>query len=180
MPSWVRTGLPFAVLAGAFELRSGIPAGASPDSSGPDIIGAMSTELFLDFIAIRMDGKTAAGLELTINLTTPDNGETFAIEVRNETMTNVEGFLHETPDLTLTINRTDLERIMMGRKTFIASIEDGTAKAEGDVDAISQIAATLTTFEIGFEVFPGTAPTRVASDLNRYEVPSESSSIRGE
>ena len=54
-------GLRNSFLAGAFELRSGIPEGASPDSSGPDIIGAMSTELFLDFVAIRMDSKIAGG-----------------------------------------------------------------------------------------------------------------------
>jgi len=173
-------GLRNSFLAGAFELRSGIPGGASPNTSGPDIIGAMSTELFLDFIAIRMDGKQAAGLEVAINLITPDNGEKFAIEVRNETMTNVEGFLHENPDLTLTINRTDLESIMLGQKSFIASIEDGSATAEGNVDVIGQIAATLTTFEIGFEVFPGTAREKVAGDLTPYAVADESSYIRGE
>ncbi len=166
-------GLRNSFLAGAFELRSGIPGGASPNTSGPDMIGAMSTELFLDFIAVRMDGKKAAGLDLTINLITPDNGEKFAVAVRNETMTNVEGFLHEEPDLTITIDRPDLENIMLGKKSFIASIEDGTAKAEGDVDVINKIASTLTTFEIGFEVFPGTARTEVARDLNPYEVPDE-------
>ena len=173
-------GLRNSFLAGAFELRSGIPAGASPNTSSPDMIGAMSTELFLDFIAIRMDGRKAAGLDLEINLITPDNGEKFAVAVRNETMTNVEGFLHENPDLTITIDRPDLENIMLGKKTFVASIEDGSAKAEGNVDAINQIATTLTTFEIGFEVFPGTAPTEVASDLNPYEVPDDSVYIHAE
>lgn len=36
-------------LAAAFELRSGIPTGASPKSSGPDMISAMTTELWLEF-----------------------------------------------------------------------------------------------------------------------------------
>ncbi|NIT13713.1 MAG: MBL fold metallo-hydrolase, partial [Candidatus Dadabacteria bacterium] len=39
-------GLRNSFLAGAFELRSGIPGGASPKTSGPDMIAAMSTELF--------------------------------------------------------------------------------------------------------------------------------------
>ena len=63
----------------------------------------MSTELCLDFIAIRMDSKKAEDFEFSMNLITPDNGETFAVEVNNATMTNVEGFLHENPDLTITI-----------------------------------------------------------------------------
>jgi alkyl sulfatase BDS1-like metallo-beta-lactamase superfamily hydrolase len=173
-------GLRNSFLAGAFELRSGIPEGASPDSSGPDIIGAMSTELFLDFIGIRMDSKKAEDLNFSINLITPDNGEKFAIELANATFTNVEGFLHDDPDLSITIDRSDLEVIMMGKKTFAASIEDGTAKAEGDVDILSQIAQTLVTFQIGFEILPGTAGPAGQVDLNPYEVQDEASYIRGE
>ena len=173
-------GLRNSFLAGALELRSGIPEGASPDSSGPDIIGAMSTELFLDFIAIRMDSKKAEDLKFSINLITPDNGEKFAIEVDNATMTNVEGFLHENPDLSITIDRSDLENIMMGKKSFAASIEDGTAQAVGNVDIIARLAQTLVTFEIGFEILPGTAGKAVAVDLNPYEVPAQTSNIRGE
>ncbi len=173
-------GLRNSFLAGALELRSGIPEGASPDSSGPDMIEAMSTELFLDFIGIRMDSKKAENMEFTINLITPDNGEKFAIELSNATFTNVEGFLNENPDLTITIDRSDLSNIMMGQKSFAASIEDGTAQVEGNVDILAQLAATLVTFEIGFEILPGTAGPAGKVDLNPYEVPVESSIIRGE
>jgi alkyl sulfatase BDS1-like metallo-beta-lactamase superfamily hydrolase len=38
-------GLRNSFLAGAYELREGIPEGASPKSSGPDVIRAMSTDL---------------------------------------------------------------------------------------------------------------------------------------
>ncbi len=55
-------------LAGAYELRSGIPTGASPKSGGPDMIRAMTTELWLDFLGIRLDSKKAEGNEFTINL----------------------------------------------------------------------------------------------------------------
>jgi alkyl sulfatase BDS1-like metallo-beta-lactamase superfamily hydrolase len=173
-------GLRNSFLAGAFELRSGIPGGASPDSSGPDMIQAMSTELFLDFIGVRMDSKKAENLEFSINLITPDNGEKFAIELANATFTNVEGFLNEDPDLTITIDRTDLEKIMMGQKSFAASIADGTAKADGDVGILAQLAETLVTFEIGFEILPGTAGPASQVDLNPYEVSEDSSLIRGE
>lgn len=174
-------GLRNSFLAGAFELRSGIPEGASPDTSGPDMIGAMSTELFLDFIGIRMDSKQAEALDdYSINLITPDNDEKFAIELSNATFTNVEGFLHEDPDLSITIDRSDLEMIMMGQKSFAASIEDGTAEAEGNVDILAQIAGTLVAFEIGFEILPGTAGPAGQVDLNPYEVQDEASYVRGE
>lgn len=174
-------GLRNSFLAGAFELRSGIPEGASPDSSGPDMIGAMSTELFLDFVGIRMDSKEAEALDdFTINLITPDNGEKFAIELSNATFTNVEGFLHDNPDLSITIDRTDLEQVMMGVKSFAASIEDGTAEAEGDVDILARLASTMVTFEIGFEILPGTAGPAGQVDLNPYEVADSSVLLSGE
>jgi len=174
-------GLRNSFLAGAFELRSGIPEGASPDSSGPDMVGAMSTELFLDFIGIRMDSKKAEALDsYEINLITPDNGEKFAIELSNATFTNVEGFLHDDPDLSITINRSDLENIMMGQKSFAMSIEDGTAQAEGNTDILAQIAETLVTFEIGFEILPGTAGPAGQVDLNPYEISDNSVQVSGE
>jgi len=173
-------GLRNSFLAAALELRSGIPEGSSPDSSGPDMIAAMSTELFLDFIGIRMDSKKAENMEFTINLITPDNGEKFAIELSNATFTNVEGFLNENPDLTITIDRSDLSVIMMGQKSFAASIADGTAQVEGDVDILAQLAATLVTFEIGFEILPGTAGPAGEVDLNPYEVAKDYVLIKGE
>ncbi len=155
------TGLRNAFLAGAYELRSGIPTGASPKTSGPDLVRAMSTELFLDFIGIRMDSKKAEALEFSINLVTPDNGEKFAIELSNATFTNVEGFQVANPNLPITINRSDLVQVMMGVKTLAAQIDDGTAKIEGDRRVLNQLASTLVDFELGFEILPGTkSPTQ--------------------
>jgi len=84
-----------AFLAGAFELRNGIPEGASPKSSGPDIIKAMETGLWLDFLGIRMVSDKAVGMEFKINLITPDNKEKYLIELSNSTLNNIEGFQAE-------------------------------------------------------------------------------------
>ena len=46
-------GLPNSYLAAAYELKTGIPEGETVDSSSPDVIRAMSTELFLNFLAQR-------------------------------------------------------------------------------------------------------------------------------
>ena len=57
----------------------------------------MSTELFLNFLGIRMDSRKAEGLRFTINLVTPDNGEKFIVELENATLTNIEGFQADEP-----------------------------------------------------------------------------------
>jgi alkyl sulfatase BDS1-like metallo-beta-lactamase superfamily hydrolase len=163
-------GLRNSFLAGAMELRSGIPQGASPNSSGPDVVRAMTTELFLNFIAIRMDSRKAEGMEFTINLITPDNGEKFVIELSDATLTNIEGYQADDADLTLTIDRSDLETVMMGKKTLMAQIDDGTAKARGDKSVLQKLGSTLAVFEMGFEIMPGTRGTTPEEDLNDYEV----------
>ncbi len=163
-------GLRNSFLAAAYELRSGIPQGEVVDSSSPDVIRAMSTELFLNFLAIRMDSRKAEGMRFTINLITPDNGEKFLIELANATLTNIQGYLAEKPDLTLTINRSDLEQTMMGAKTLEAQIADGTCKAEGDLSILKKLAATMVEFDPRFEILPGTHPDRTEfSQHNPYE-----------
>jgi len=149
-------GLRNSFLAATYELRTGIPQGETANTSSPDVIRAMSTELFLNFLGIRMDSRKAEGIRFTINLVTPDNGEKFVVELENATLTNIKGFLAEKPDLTLTINRSDLELTMMGAKTFEAQIADGTAKIQGNAGVLKQLASTMVEFDPRFEIMPGT------------------------
>jgi alkyl sulfatase BDS1-like metallo-beta-lactamase superfamily hydrolase len=76
-----------------------------------------------------MDPKKAAGLTYKINLVTPDNGEQYAIELANATLTNMKGFLAPTPDLTIIHKLRDL------MVTFTPDFEilPGTAPTERQV-----------------------------------------------
>ncbi|MGL4527663.1 MAG: alkyl/aryl-sulfatase, partial [Aestuariivirga sp.] len=162
-------GLRNSYLSGAYELRSGIPQGEAASSSSPDVIRAMSTELFLNFLGIRMDSRKAEGLRFTMNLITPDNGEKFIVELENATLTNIQGFLADKPDLTLTINRADLEQTMMGAKSLEDQIKDGTAKVEGDPTILAKLAATMVDFDPRFEVMPGTRQTAEVTAADPFE-----------
>jgi alkyl sulfatase BDS1-like metallo-beta-lactamase superfamily hydrolase len=136
-------------LAGAYELRNGIPTGASPKSSGPDMIRAMTTGLWLDFLGIRLDSSKAEGVEFVINLVTPDNGERYVVELSNSTLTNIEGFQAKDADLTVTINRSDLEKTMMGAVSFDDQIKAGKATLVGDRKPYEQLKGMLVQFDMG-------------------------------
>ena len=151
-------GLRNSFLNGAYELRSGLSLAEGTSSTTPDVIRAMPTELFLNFLAIRMDPRRAEGMRFTINLVTPDNGERFIVELANGTLTNIQGFQAARADLTLTINRANLEQVMAGQKTLEAQIADGTARVEGDVTVLTQLASLMVDFDPRFEVLPGTRP----------------------
>ncbi|MDH6302641.1 alkyl sulfatase BDS1-like metallo-beta-lactamase superfamily hydrolase [Polynucleobacter sphagniphilus] len=145
-------------LGAAYELRHGMPTGASPKSNGPDMIRAMTTELWLNSLAISMDGKKAAGMHFVINLSTPDNGEKFVVEMSNSALTNIKGQQAANPTLAITINRSDLEQVMGGQTTFDQLLAQGKAQFDGDRKAFDQLKSTLTVFKPDFELMPGTKP----------------------
>jgi alkyl sulfatase BDS1-like metallo-beta-lactamase superfamily hydrolase len=145
-------------LAAALELRSGIPDGSAPTSTGPDMVRALSTLQFLDYLGIRLDASLVGDAAFVMNLVTPDNGEQFVIELSNGTLTSLQGFGSPSPDLTLTINRSDLENAMTGVAPLQQQVADGTASLEGDASLLLTLAGALTQFEPNFAIMPGTAP----------------------
>ena len=145
-------------LGAAYELRNGMPAGVSPKSSGPDMIRAMSTELWLNSLAISMDSLKAADMKFTINLVTPDNGQKFVVEMSNSALTNISGQQAKNADLTITVNRSDLEKVMGGQTTFEALLKEGKVSFTGDRKPFDQLRSVLTRFTPDFEMMPGTKP----------------------
>jgi len=158
-------------LQGAYELRNGLPGGTPQRSTGPDVVRAMSTEMWLDFLGISMDPKKAEGLRFTINLVTPDNGEKYLVEMSNATLTNIKGQQAKNADLTITLNRSDLNMVMMGVTTFDDLIKAGKAKFEGDRKPFDQLRGLMVAFTPDFEILPGTAPRATAKGLKAFEMP---------
>ena len=168
-------------LAAAFELRNGFPEGNAHQLVNPEMVRAMSTELLLDFLAIRVDSQRAQDLQFTINLSTPDNGETFILELSNATLTSSKGFLLPNPDLAIELNRSDLETIMSGQTTLAALAAAGKAKLEGDPGVVQQLQSVLVQFSADFELLPGTRAPRQApgSAPEMFEQPEPASSAGG-
>jgi alkyl sulfatase BDS1-like metallo-beta-lactamase superfamily hydrolase len=71
--------------------------------------------------------------------------------------------------LTVTINRSDLEKTMMGAVDFDEQIKSGKAKLKGNREVYEQLKTMLVHFDLGFEIMPGTG----AKDLTREQKPFE-------
>ncbi len=166
-------------LAAAYELRNGIPTGASPKTAGPDVISAMTTDLWLDFLAIRLDSAKAEGHEFKINLITPDNGEKFVVELSNATLTSIAGYQADDADLTITLNRSDLEKTMMGAVSFDDQISSGKAQLKGNRDVYEQFKQMLVHFDLGFEIMPGTGKADLTPEQKPFEQEEPASSAGG-
>jgi linear primary-alkylsulfatase len=156
-------------LAGAYELRAGIPTGASPKGTGPDMIRGMTTGLWLDFLGVRLQSEQVEGQSFVINFVTPDNGEQFVVELSNGTLTNIQGQQAKQPTLTIMVNRADLEHVMMGKTRFDDLIAGGQAKLNGDRRPYDLLKGSLVQFDMGFEILPGTKARTETPKMNPFE-----------
>lgn len=143
-------------LGAALELRYGIPKGPPPKTFGPDLVKAMSTDKFLDFLGIRLDARKAEGLAFKINFVTPDNGEEYVLELSNSALTNIAGYRAADADLTIIINRSELDYFIMGKSSFPEFVQSGKAKLDGNPEVFAQLQSMLVNFDGRFAIMPGT------------------------
>ena len=83
------------------------------------------------------------------------------MELSNATLTNIKGQQAKNPDLTITLNRSDLNQVMMGVSSFDDLIKAGKATFDGDRKPFDQLRGLLVPFTPDFEILPGTAPLPV-------------------
>lgn len=143
-------------LVAAMELRNGYVASGAPVRLASDLMRGLTTQQFWEGVAIRVDSAKADALRFTLNFLTPDNGEKFVIEMSGGTLTCLAGFQSPRPDATMSINRADLEAVIMGRTTLAEQVQQGVAKVEGNAAVLMQLAGVLVVFDPQFEIMPGT------------------------
>lgn len=140
-------------LLGARELREGAPKGgaASAPIVGPEVVAAVPLDMFLDVLAIRVNGLKAQDLALNMNWVLSDDGARRKVTLINGVLNHFEGS-HATPAVTVTLARAQLAAI--ARKGL--SLADATAQqliaVEGDTAAFAQFLAVLESFAPMFAI----------------------------
>ena len=147
-------------LSSAQELRNGAPVIGAPRGTSPSLARAMTTAQWWDAVAIRVDSSKADAFNFTINFITADTGQRFVIEMSGGTLTSIEGYAAENADVTITMNRSDLETVIMGQATLASQLQAGIGSVEGNQGVLLQLVSVLVDFSPGFEVMPGTVQPR--------------------
>jgi alkyl sulfatase BDS1-like metallo-beta-lactamase superfamily hydrolase len=151
-------------LAGAKELRDGFQPGARIKSASPDVIRAMTTGLFLDYLGVRVDSKKAEGMRFTINLNLPDVKEKYLIEMSNATLTNIKDREATSPDLTMTMNRSDLNAMMAAQADLNSMVSSGRVKLDGNLAVLADLRSVVVDFNPAFQIMPGTVVGQTSVD----------------
>lgn len=143
-------------LSSAQELRYGAPAVAAPCGTSPSLARAMTTTQWWDAVATQVDSGLADGTDFTMNFSSPDTQQNFVVEMSGGTLTNIEGYLSDDADVTIIMDRSDLEMVIMGQETLGSQLQSGVGTVTGNQAVLLQLASVLVTFESSFEVMPGT------------------------
>jgi len=139
-------------LAAAQELRHGIPKNAKATKPGPDLIKAMSSGLIFDFLGVRLDSNKAQGKQLTINVMFPDRNQTFLLELNNSHLNNIEGVQSSAADVTVTVNRSDFDLMLLKQKSFKQLSQSGAMTFDGDAKAFVSLLMMLEEFPFWFNI----------------------------
>lgn len=143
-------------LSAAQELRNGMPRIPAPRGTSPGMARAMSTSQWWDAVAIRVDSELADGMEFTMNFLTPDTEQQFVVEMSGGSLTSIEGFQSTDADVTVSIDREDLNQVIMGNATLAELLLAGSGEVDGDAGVLSRLTSVLVDFAPGFEILPGT------------------------
>jgi alkyl sulfatase BDS1-like metallo-beta-lactamase superfamily hydrolase len=114
------------------------------------MVRSMSTDLFLDYLGMRLNGSEAGDRRITLGLTMPDVGESWTLMVRNGALSHHEGA--GDADATVTIDRDHLNDVILGVAPMTDQIERGTASVAGDPQALHDFIALLDGFEFWFDI----------------------------
>lgn len=139
-------------LSGAKELRNGVAKGAAPDTASPDTIRAMSTDLFFDYLGVKLNGDKAANTVLTLNFVFPDINENYVVELNNGSLHHIKGYQSNKADATITINREILNQIILKQKTVESTLTNNELKIAGNQDALQQLLSLIDNFDFWFNI----------------------------
>jgi len=139
-------------LTGAQELRGGVKKMATPNAVSPDIISNMTTDMFLDFLAVHLNGPRIDDKSYAYNLTFPDTKEQYLWTIKNGVMNYAKGKHSDRVDGSLTLNRTTLDDIALGKLKLGNLADTGEVKFDGDRAKFKQMLSNFDKFDFWFTI----------------------------
>lgn len=134
-------------LTGAQELRNGVMKPPISSTASPDIVRSMSMGMFLDYMAVQLNGPKAAGKVIRINFILPDIGEDYGVTVENGVLNRYDDTF-ENADASLTVDRTRFNEVVLGESEITDLLASGEARIEGNGEKFAEFLSLLDSFEL--------------------------------
>jgi alkyl sulfatase BDS1-like metallo-beta-lactamase superfamily hydrolase len=119
-------------LTGADELRHGVKKLATGNPSSADIIANMPSELLFGYMGVQLDATKADGKMLAVNWIFPDIKEKHALFLENSVLNHWPDHTEARADVTVTMDRATLTKVLTKRLSFEDSVKAGLVKFTGN------------------------------------------------
>ena len=119
-------------LTGADELRHGVKKLATPNAASFDIVASMPLELLFAYMGVQLDAKKADGKTLAINWILPDINEKHSLFLENSVLNHWPDYTDAKADVTVTVNRTTLTKVLTKQVSFDDAVKTGQVKFDGN------------------------------------------------
>lgn len=140
-------------LVAAQELRNGVPRDVpSLRVTSADALAAMDTGLLFDYLGVRLNAEKAEGEDLSINLVLPDRNEQYLLELKNSHLNNIKGVQKENAGQTVTIDRADLNRLLLKEVSPVRLVLEGKLKSSGNPLLLAKLFGMLDDFQFWFDI----------------------------
>ncbi len=138
-------------LTAAQELRHGVADLGSGSIVNSDVASAMTTDMLLDYIAMRLNGPDAAHLRATVELIVTDRGDRRILELRNGALHHRTG-VDPDADVTVRLSQDALIALGLGTSTLDDLLADGRVEIDRDRTVVDELLAHLDTFAVWFPI----------------------------
>ncbi len=141
-----------AYLYGTQELRKGVKQLGPRRILGPGILAGVTTGALFDFMAVRLNGPNAAGLNWRINWILRDSGKHAAMTLQNCTLTHFFSDMPTEADVTVEADHATLVSLNIGETDVDRAAKAKQLKIDGDQSIVARLFDLLDDFEMMFDV----------------------------
>jgi alkyl sulfatase BDS1-like metallo-beta-lactamase superfamily hydrolase len=132
-----------AFLYGAMELRHGMVKLPARSPLSADTLAGLSTDIFFDAMAIRLDPAKVAGQAMAINWRFTDRDERLLLTLKHCTLTHRLGEQSDAANASITTTRAVMDAIVLGKTTMQEAMADGSLSMVGDPTRLAVLFGAL-------------------------------------
>ncbi|MEA2849821.1 MAG: linear primary-alkylsulfatase [Rhodospirillaceae bacterium] len=132
-----------AFLYGAQELRHGVFQLPARIGMGADTLAGLTSDMFFDMLAIRLDPAKAAGQSTVVNWHFTDRDEKLVLTLSHCTLSHRMGEWSDTAAASVTMARSTLDLMVLGKVTAPEALASGALKVDGDLSRFALLFAML-------------------------------------
>ena len=132
-----------AFLYGAQELRHGVFQIPARVTMGADTLAGLTSDVFFDLMAIRLDPAKAAGQSMIVNWHFTDRAEKLVLTLDHCTLSHRLGEWSDAAAAAITTTRATLDAIVLQKIAMPDAVASGAVRIDGDLSRFAALFGML-------------------------------------